>query len=74
MRPDDESVIHITEPSEGLIGCLVELHDKVGENQRQWQNHSYTIGLFVMLATETEAWKGEDVAEEAEDTFLIMST
>jgi hypothetical protein len=27
-----------------------------------------------MLATETEAWKGEDVAEEAEDTFLIMST
>jgi hypothetical protein len=60
MRPDDESVIHITEPSEGLMGCLVELHikafhDEVGENQRQWQNHSHTIGLFVILATETEA-------------------
>lgn len=42
------------------MGCLVELHmkafhEEVGENQGQWRNHSHTIGLCVVLATETEA-------------------
>jgi hypothetical protein len=42
MGPDDETVIHIMEPAEGLMGCAAEchflrvLHEEVGDNKKQW--------------------------------------
>jgi hypothetical protein len=48
------------EPANGLMGYLVEchllkaLHEEVGDNKRQWQTHSHTVGLFIELATEAE--------------------
>jgi hypothetical protein len=42
MGPDDESVVHIMEPAEGLMGCPVEchlirvLHEEADDNRRQW--------------------------------------
>jgi hypothetical protein len=42
MGPDDETVIHIMEPAEVLMGCPVECHflrvlcEEVHNNKKQW--------------------------------------
>jgi hypothetical protein len=60
MWPDDESVVHVTDPAEGLTESPAEryllevLHVEVGDNWRQWGTRSHTVSLFMELASETE--------------------
>lgn len=41
---DNDSVIHIMEPANGLMGYLLKpLHEEAFDNKRQWQTHSHAI-------------------------------
>jgi hypothetical protein len=76
MWPDDESV-RITELAEGPMGSPVERHllenlHEDGNDQRQWWTHSHTVSLSVGLASETEVWGLQDMAEEPQDILLKM--
>jgi hypothetical protein len=69
MWRDDDSVIHIVEPANGLMGCLPKpFHEEVCDNKRQWQTHSHTVSLFIELDTAAEVQ-----AEEPQDILNEMS-
>jgi hypothetical protein len=58
--PDDEGVVRIMKPAEGLVGSQVKrplleiLHIEVGSDLGQWRAHGHTIDLFLELAIEAE--------------------
>lgn len=59
MWPDDESVIHVTEPAEGLMSSPVEHH---------------LLEVHVDLASKIEVQGGQDMSEEPQDIVLKMLT
>jgi hypothetical protein len=67
MWPDDECVIHIAKPAEGLIGRRLQshffkvLHEIVCND---WGNRR-THGLPVELAIEAEKGGSQDMAEQS---------
>jgi hypothetical protein len=66
MWPDDESIIHIIEPAEGLMSSPVEHHLlKVLDEE---------VCLFVDLASKVEVQGGQDMSEEPQDILLKMLT
>jgi hypothetical protein len=62
------------------MGILVEchlhkvLHEEAGDDQTQWWTHSHAVNLFIRVASETEVWGCQDMAEEPQDTILKTST
>jgi hypothetical protein len=63
MRPDDECVIHVVKPAEGLICRRLQSHffkvlrDIVCNDWGEWRIHRHTVGLLVELAIEAAPMK-----------------
>jgi hypothetical protein len=58
LWPDDECVVHVAKPAEGLAGEPSQAPSpasppyRVGNGRRQWRSHGHAINLFVELAIE----------------------
>jgi hypothetical protein len=67
MRPDDECVIHVVKPAEGLICRRLQshffkvLHEIVCNDWGERRTHRHTVGLLVELAIEAEKGGSQDM-------------
>jgi hypothetical protein len=70
-RPDDECVIHVAKPAEGLIGRRLQshffkiFHEIVCNDRGERRTHRHTIGLLVELAIEAKKGRSQDMAEQS---------
>jgi hypothetical protein len=71
MWPDDERVVHVAKPAEGLVGRSLwshffkVLHEIVCNDWGKRRTHRHTVGLLVELATKAKKGGSQDMAEQS---------
>jgi hypothetical protein len=76
MWPDDERVIYVAKPAEGLMGHRLQshifkvFHEIVLNDWGKQQTQRHTVGLLVELVIEAEKGGSQDMVEKLQDRLI----